>query len=362
MKIVHILNTLLPSGAEVMLETSAKEWIGCEKWILATDPEEGSYAAELKKAGYHIKHIYHKNIVRQYRAVYRFLKEQKFDVVHCHRESQSAYYLILATMAGVKRKVHTVHNVFKFTGLLRVRRIFTRWLLRRNGVRQVAICKDVEENERKRFHNPCYRTIYNWCNSSVYHYVDENEKKQLRSELRIEPKVFCIVSVGNCSCIKNHTLLLQALAKQEVSENYHYYHIGAGETEEEEKRLCRELDLEAHVTFMGRCNPERYVKAADLYVMPSLHEGFSIAALEAIHTGMHTLFTKVPGLGMLQDFGFPNTHFCELDADKLKEKIDECHKMFLQGDCINSEEQSKTALELFGMQTGVRQYLDVYGE
>lgn len=362
MKVLHILHTLLPSGAEVMLATSSKEWVGCEKWILGTDPEIGSFAPDLEQAGYHIKHIHESSIWKQYRAVYRFIKEEGFDVVHCHRESQSAYYAILAQMAGVKRRIHTVHSVFTFTGILRIRRIFTRWLLRATGVRQVAICKDVAENEKKRFHNPCYTTVYNWCNSEIYHYVAEEEKQKLRRELQMDTKEFSIITVGNCHEIKNHDLLFYALAACKDSMNYHYYHIGSGDLEENEKALAAQLGIDKKVTFLGRRNPEAYIKASDLYVMTSLHEGFSIAALEAIHTGMHTVLTDVPGLGALADFHFENVRFCALDQKDLTDKIEKEYQRFQTEIYQNSEAQSKEAVELFGMHTGVTQYLKVYQE
>jgi len=56
--VCHILNELLPSGAETMLVNSASEWTNCELHVVGTQKELGSYCVQFEKAGYTVHHIY----------------------------------------------------------------------------------------------------------------------------------------------------------------------------------------------------------------------------------------------------------------------------------------------------------------
>ncbi len=59
MKILHIMNELRPSGAEVMLELAAPEWqsMGCELYLLALADTPGPHATRLEEVGWNVSHI-----------------------------------------------------------------------------------------------------------------------------------------------------------------------------------------------------------------------------------------------------------------------------------------------------------------
>jgi glycosyltransferase involved in cell wall biosynthesis len=58
--------------------------------------------------------------------------------------------------------------------------------------------------------------------------------------------------------------------------------------------LARSLDLGDRVSLLGfREDVERYYQAADLFVLPSVHETFSLAALEAAASGLPLVAARV---------------------------------------------------------------------
>lgn len=72
--------------------------------------------------------------------------------------------------------------------------------------------------------------------------------------------------------------------------------IGAGPLMQELVAEVRDLGLEDVVKFYGHLiDPYPLVAKADVFVLPSLSEGISRAALEALHLGVPCVLRKVDG-------------------------------------------------------------------
>src|SRR5262249_51965855 len=106
--------------------------------------------------------------------------------------------------------------------------------------------------------------------------------------------------VGNCSPIKNHTVLLRALARQ-ASRDWLLLHAGEEAPERDERTLTASLGIADRVRFVGVVSDMTpLLHASDCFVMPSLREGLSIALLEALGVGLPALLADTPGLIDLQ--------------------------------------------------------------
>lgn len=360
-KVLHILNSLLPSGAETMLKVSAEYWDkDIDHHILATYKDIGEYATELQKSGYKIHHIYDDNKIKQHLKVFMFMKKNKFDVVHVHCEGQAFYYELDAILSGKKRVIRTVHNVFKFRKLLRIRRIITRNLAAIMGVKHVAIGESVYNNERKEYFLKC-DIVNNWYDQNKYTYTNKNIRLKAREILDIPNNCYCIVSVGNCSQIKNHMSILYAIDKIKSQgiekKELIYFHIGNGSQQEEELKYIKSKGLEEYVQYIGFADPSIYLQASDLYIMPSVYEGVGISALEAIATGISCLLTDVPGLKDLKRHEFENVNYCELKEEKIIQAIEEKVRL---GFVENSKKQSVSVANYYGIKQGVNGYQNIY--
>ena len=65
----------------------------------------------------------------------------------------------------------------------------------------------------------------------------------------------------------------------------------------EAQRLARELDVERHVTFLGKQDHvERLIPQMHVLLMPSEMESFGLAALEAMACGVPPVATRVGGV------------------------------------------------------------------
>ena len=359
-KVLHILGALLPSGAETMLFSSAGYWNpDYEIHLLATAKERGSYASELERAGYIVHHIYNDNYFKHHNAVRRFIKKEEFDIVHVHKQAEACSYAWDAKLGGAKRIVRTVHNVFVFHGLVQIREKATRHIACRLGVQHVAISPSVRENEKRRFGIETVE-IRNWYDENRFYFTTQEMRQEARTKLRIAEDAFCLLSVGNCTPVKNHMSILKALEENKDDSRFDsviYLHVGHGMQEDEEKDFVSGNGMEKHVRFFGFDDPAPYLQAADLYVMPSTYEGFGISAVEALATGLPCIFTDVPGLEDFKENHFDNLQFCELNDDAIEEAI---KNAVISGKKENSMAQAQKVKQLYGIEGGVKQYEAVY--
>jgi glycosyltransferase involved in cell wall biosynthesis len=297
MKVLHILNELKPSGAEVMLEKAAPVWIGlgCELHIMALADSPGSYAKPLSQVGWQVSHLSRsQGLLSLIRSLIKRFGEIRPDLIHFHQEGISLPLAFAARLSGIPM-VRTVHNNFPFSGVLRWRKTLERALCRWMGCQYIAISSSVQENELKRFKNPS-ELCWNWFDSKGFRPPSPEEKIQARQRLGIPPHQIVMVSVGNGSDTKNYKVVIQSLALLKKPD-LHYYQVGNPHPQAVDALAAREAEVENQVTFVGpRTDIADWLWACDIYVMPSIFEGYGLAAVEALASGCDCLFADCPGL------------------------------------------------------------------
>ncbi len=107
-----------------------------------------------------------------------------------------------------------------------------------------------------------------------------------------------IVSVGRFAPEKGHRYLIEALSLlNEKDVRWRCTFLGDGELESELRALTAEHDISDKVMFPGFCEdvfPE--LLKADVFVLPSLHEGSPNALIEAMGIGMPCIASDVGGI------------------------------------------------------------------
>jgi len=93
-----------------------------------------------------------------------------------------------------------------------------------------------------------------------------------------------IINMGRLSEQKGQWHLLRAFKKVETEiKDAQLVILGKGELEKYLKKLANDLELSERVHFLGfQNNPFKYIANSDLYVFPSLFEGFPNALVEAM--------------------------------------------------------------------------------
>ncbi|MBS3139572.1 glycosyltransferase [Candidatus Woesearchaeota archaeon] len=121
------------------------------------------------------------------------------------------------------------------------------------------------------------------------------DKNQYKTKFGISPDKKVIGYVGRISKEKNTLVLLEAFKQLEPPGRYHLLMVGDGPKDQAEK-----FSLLKNCTITGfKPDVNDYLKAMDLFVMPSLTETTSLATLEAMATGIPVIVSKV---GYIKDY------------------------------------------------------------
>lgn len=356
--VLHVLNELRPSGAEVMLKLAAPYWMehGLDLHVLSTGQKPGSFAEALTDAGFKVHHLPFANSPNFYMRLIRLIRAYRFDVVHLHTEHATLTYAVLARLAGTKRILRTIHSNFLFRGITRSTRALRRFLVRQLGVIQISVSRTVQENELERFKNPTL-LIYNWYDDSHFVPPTPKQRQAARAAIGLDDSEKCLISVGNCAPPKNHAVILQALRLlKEEGLQVKYLHVGEEDRDKTERRLAGQLGVDQQVYFLGYQKDVRpYLWAADVFVMPSSYEGFGIALLEALACDLRIVLAHSPGLTEWAELS-PGIIYTEIDPNSLFRAI----KKALHPSCPHGHILSEQVAEIFSVRRGAQAYADLY--
>jgi glycosyltransferase involved in cell wall biosynthesis len=310
MKVLHILDELKHSGAEVMLQSAYKcmRRNGLEFSILSTGNEVGDFAVALERTGYKIHHIPFRKNPGFFIDIWTLLRREKFNAVHIHTERAFIWFVILARLAGVQSIVRTFHGIFLFSSYL----LWKRQLQRKISSKlchaiHVAISDSVLEFERERFRNECI-LIRNWTDVNRFRPPIQEERDEARRLYNIGSEDFSIVTVGACTPVKNHIAILSAMKKLNSwldGKRLIFLHVGTGPLLKEEEQYASRNALTQDCRFVGTLNDVRpCLYAADAFAMPSQREGLGNATIEAMSTALPAVLYNVYGSRDLLQNGY----------------------------------------------------------
>jgi glycosyltransferase involved in cell wall biosynthesis len=302
--VVHIFGELRPSGAEMMIKLAAPLWqnMGWEVQIISTGERLGSFASQLSEVGLSVVHCPEKRSWAWVRNYLRAIHAINPTVVHEHSEGRS----LLKTCAPVlqrKNVFRTIHNVFPYRGFQRLQKILERRISRAFGVHTITIGRSVHDNEMKRLRNPS-TLCWNWFNEALFRPPTDSERTKARLDLGLNDDDVVVVTVGNGNDTKNYSALIQAIPLvQNATGKLRYLMVGNEHPEGKERQAAKKAGGEDTVIFAGpQQDVRKYLWASDIYAMPSLYEGFGLAAVEAMATGIPCALTDCPGLRDFRHF------------------------------------------------------------
>lgn len=361
MKVLHILNEILPSGAETMLRLAAPSWIqhGVELHALSVGSVVGTFAPSLEEAGFQIHHLPLVPANRFVPLFVKHLRQGRYDVVHIHPERANVMFAVLARVVVRAGVVRTVHNNFAFAGRLGLERRIQRALLRSLGVIHVSVGESVAATETRHFGN---RTVlvHNMFDEARFRPPTREERRIAREMLGLGPSEFAVLIIGNCSAVKNHHAVFEALALTGIPE-FRVLHAGL-EVEDlmGERALIDRLGLTGHVSFLGFvADVPKLLHAADCFAMPSLYEGFSVSALEMLGGGLPSVLADVPGLRDLKRHA-PGAWWVPPEASVIAAALEEIAALGAEERRARAEATARMIRESFGVSQHVDKYLRIY--
>jgi glycosyltransferase involved in cell wall biosynthesis len=365
MKVLHILNELKFSGGETMLASAGPYWSknNIELHVLSTGLQCGAYSNVLRGAGYIVHHIPYERRWAFVKRISKLIRQHAFDVVHIHPERGYLLYAVAAWFAETPLKVKTVHHIFRYKGLLRLRallmRHFCRLILKVTFVSN-SLSGRANEYRLYRMRN---RYVPNWFDSNRYCAAAVTEAKTsigtIRADIGIQSdNEVMLISLGGNWEYKNFDKVIRAIGSLPDSSRFVYVHCGV-----DEKNELQELARNLGVRFVGKGitpNVIPYLVVSDLFMMPSREEGFGIAAVEAMAVGVPLCLSMVPALCDFKELS-DDIYWCDPSVESIAAFLSKFQKM----DPVTREHVSLSLMTVageFSMERGALGYLDIYRE
>lgn len=329
MKILHIITQGERGGAQAHVRdvVIGLQQRGHQAYV-ATGAQESSEDAwlfnELKSSGFQSHQL---RIIKSLGRAVRLWKDFKAgletwklvrtirpDVVHLHSSKAGSVCAVAAKLAGAK-VVYTVHG-FVFTEpmgkLNRCFYILSEFISRFFRNYTITVSKFDYDVGRHMHIIPKRKggVIYNGINeknaTNLFEKHDAREVIYRKMGIALPQTVRMIGLIANLYSAKGVTHLIHAayLARRYKGlDNTIFVVIGEGELRAELESQIKELDLET-VFFLVGAIPDayRYVKAFDLFVMPSVKEGFPYALLETMLAKVPFVATRVGGIPEIEQY------------------------------------------------------------
>lgn len=211
-----------------------------------------------------------------------FKTHPEYKIVHCHLDCMSALPLGAAKQCGVPVRIAHGHNSnqdkdWKYP----LKRIY----MRKIPAVATHFFACSEAAGQWMFPGQKVTVINNGIETEKFAF-DHEIRDEVRQTLGIGEELV-LGHVGRFVPQKNHDFLIDIFA--EVNKrvpNSRLLLMGTGPLEDRIKEKVRRSGLADRVSFMGvRSDVNRILQAIDVFVLPSLYEGFGIVAVEAQTTG-----------------------------------------------------------------------------
>lgn len=118
-------------------------------------------------------------------------------------------------------------------------------------------------------------------------------RREIRAELGIEENAIVIGNVGRFTPQKNHERIVRIFSEfLKYKPDSYLVLAGIGELLEATKSLVLYYGIQDRVKFLGfRNDVKSLIQGMDLFLMPSLYEGFPVTAVEAQASGLPCIFS-----------------------------------------------------------------------
>lgn len=234
------------------------------------------------------------NIKLHFQKVKEIISTGHYDVVHCHEQNWSYFYLCLAKKHGVGVRIAHSHLTTQDNNKTKIMilNLFNP-LLKRTATGYFACGKEAGKYMwGKKIADSGQLYIMNNAVDSQKFEFNEDIRRQYRSRLNFEDK-FVIGHVGRFSTQKNHKFLVDVFSEcVKQMPNSQLVLVGKGELEDSIKQKVNDMGLTEKVTFLGlRSDVSALLNAFDVFLLPSLYEGLPVVGIEAQANGLPCIYS-----------------------------------------------------------------------
>jgi L-malate glycosyltransferase len=303
---------------------SGDRWAGAETQLLGLLKElrkipnlrlsaiflnEGRPAVEARKLGIDVcvSDESRQSFLQIFSAASRFLANKNIQVLHSHRYKENFLAALLALRCHVPVHVSSSHGAPEpFKGLRGLKQSAIRALDRQVALhateRIISVSNELREQLIRRIPAAKVVTIHNGIDEEAV--VSPLTAAEAKKRLGVPVDCPVVGTAGRLERVKRLDVFLAA-AKQVVGDlpDIRFVIAGDGAEASRLRRLVTDLELGERVLFIGhRDDIYDVIRAMDIFVLCSDHEGLPMALLEALFLGVAVVARPVGGVAeVIQD-------------------------------------------------------------
>lgn len=261
----------------------------------------GMYQNEIVENGGILETItpYPSNFKKQmevYKKLKKYFDDKKPDVVHVNSSALSFQILSskAASDAGVNNIILHSHNFIpQISGFRLLYRNALKKVLTKYGTRFLSCSTGASEWMFENSILDKVEVIPNGIRTTDFLY-SEVKRGMFRKKIGLQADALVLGNIGRFQKQKNHKFMIDILHElRKKNDKAYLLLVGEGELKEEIKKYVSSKELENYVQFLGeRKDIGDFLASIDIFIFPSLFEGFGIAALEAQASGAKTLVSN----------------------------------------------------------------------
>ena len=299
-RVLHVLGSLDAGGVENWLLEIVRHRSPSDRAFdfCLLGSREGAYAGELRRRGCRIFRCPLRPFFLFPARLFALLLRSSYEIVHSHVHPFSGLILAIARAAGAPFRVAHSHNTHdgrqdRFRRRLYRRlmqRCLSRWMTLGLGCSEPAAGQllGVSNRDDERI------SVLRYGIDLQAFRAGPGDDFELRQEFGLEPDAVVVGHVGRLEPQKNQEFLLRVAAEAvRAHPRLRFVIVGEGRLEDSLRAQAENLGLRGRVIFAG-CRddvPRLMTGLFSAFVLPSLHEGLPIAALEAQAAGLPTLLS-----------------------------------------------------------------------
>jgi glycosyltransferase involved in cell wall biosynthesis len=294
-RILHIVGVMNRGGIETFLMNIYRkiDRTKVQFDFLVTREESGVFDQEIELLGgqvYKIPYIRKVGFFKFKKNVNSFFNLHKdYKIVHCHMNTWAGLFLPIAKKNKIPIRIAHSHSAQKGSDFLSLNNLRERLFksimkinINRSTTHSFACGNEAGLWLYGKRQSKKITIIKNGIDTNKLKYEEEIREK-VRENLKIPNDTLVLGHVGSMTTPKNHKFIIEifdTLKKQHA--NTLLCLVGDGINRESIKDAVQKKGLNSNVMFLGiRNDVHDLLKAFDVFILPSLFEGFPVSAVEA---------------------------------------------------------------------------------
>lgn len=266
--------------------------------ICAIVLSEGRLAEEIRSTGIDVAVIpqNRNSVFRIYNRAFRFLENRDVQILHSHRYKEDLLAVLLHARLGSPRLVRTQHGSPEICSLKRKLVYAVHQFTSPSVDRVVSVSSQLQDHLRTYLRPEQIAVIPNGVDlEAVRSSLTQHEAK---AQLGIPQDSPVIGSIARLDPVKRHDVFLYT-AQQVLREvpDAVFVIAGDGKQDGELRQLAHSLAIAGQVIFLGHQeNAQDIMRALDILLLTSDHEGLPMVVLEAMAIGAAVVSRNVGGI------------------------------------------------------------------